>query len=92
MKLSNIWNGNGRRLKLSTGQMSDVKTRENVNDYDMWACLASSAYKQKCFIFYFSLLVTVQVLPSVYNRHTFISSPNYVGRLSLVILESIEHK
>ena len=53
MKLSNIWNGNGRRLKLSTGQMSDVKTRENVNDYDMWACLAPSAYKQRYFVILF---------------------------------------
>ena len=56
MKLSNIWNGNGRRLKLSTGQMSDVKTRENVNDYDMWACLASSAYKQQYFVILFFVL------------------------------------
>ena len=42
-----IWYGNGRRLKLNARQTSHVKTRENVNDYDMWACLALSSSEQQ---------------------------------------------
>ena len=72
MKQSDIWNGNGRRLKLSTGQMSDVKTRENVNDYDMWACLALSSSEQQKYIIFSSFL-------TVYKRQTFILSPIILG-------------